>query len=164
MLAVLIYFSAIVAANLSVAALGPWISPLNSFLFIGLDLSLRDHLHDSWSGGNLWARMLALIAFAGVVSYVLNPASAQIAMASVVAFVAAGVVDAVSYHLMRSRPYLQRSNASNASSALVDSVVFPALAFGAFLPHIVAMQFFAKVCGGFVWSIVLSSINAKRAA
>ena len=155
MLAVIVYCAAMVCANLSVAAFGPWISPLNAFLFIGLDLSLRDHFHDKWRGPGLWPRMFGLIVAAGAISYLLNPASAKIAAASVTAFVVAGAVDALVYQLLRDRPYMQRSNGSNAAGAAVDSLVFPAMAFGGFLPHIVALQFAAKVGGGFVWSLLL---------
>ena len=155
MIAVAVYFSAIVFANLSVAHFGSWFSPINSFLFIGLDLALRDRLHDDWQGRGLWPRMGLLIVGAGLVSYLLNPAAAHIAIASVVAFCAAGAVDAVVYHWLRNRPYLQRSNGSNVGGALADSILFPAIAFGAFLPHIVALQFAAKVGGGFIWSLWL---------
>ena len=41
------------------------------------------------------------------------------------------------------------------AGAAVDSVVFPALAFGAMLPLIVVGQFGAKVLGGAAWSLVL---------
>lgn len=158
MLAVIVYCAAMVGANLSVAAFGPWVSPINAFLLIGLDLSLRDHLHDRWSGSGLWPRMLALIAVAGAISYALNPAAGKIAVASVTAFIAAGLVDAVVYHALRGRPYLQRSNGSNVAAAAVDSLVFPTMAFGGFLPHIVALQFAAKVAGGFVWSLLIRRV------
>lgn len=157
MFSVLIYFAAITAANLLVAALGPWVSVFNSFVFIGLDLALRDSLHERWRGPLPWPRMLALIVGAGLVSYWLNPAAGKIAVASVVAFCAAGLVDAIVYHVMRGRPYLQRSSASNAAGAMADSLIFPAIAFGGWLPAIVAMQFAAKVAGGAVfWAWVLS--------
>lgn len=156
MTSVSIYFAAIVAANLLVATFGPWFSVVNSLVFIGLDLALRDSLHERWRGPMLWPRMLALIVGAGVVSYALNPAAGRIALASLVAFCVAGLVDAAVYHVMRSRPYLQRSNASNAAGALADSLIFPAIAFGGWLPAIVAMQFAAKVFGGAVWAWLFS--------
>jgi hypothetical protein len=37
----------------------------------------------------------------------------------------------------------------------VDSLLFPTIAFGALMPHIVAMQFVAKVAGGAVWTWLL---------
>lgn len=162
MLAVLTYLSAIIGANLSIAAFGPWVSPINAFVLIGLDLALRDHLHDRWSGDRLWLRMLALIAAAGLVSYLLNPAAGRIAMASVAAFCAAGLVDAVAYHVMRGSSYLVRSNGSNAAGALTDSLIFPALAFGYWLPEIVALQFAAKVAGGAIWAGTIWHIMKQR--
>jgi hypothetical protein len=159
--ACLIYIAAMTAANLSVAAFGPWISPLNSFFLIGLDLSLRDRLHDSWRGRGLWPRMGALILVAAGCSYALNPAAGRIAFASFAAFAIAGLIDAIAYHLLRARPYLQRVNGSNVAGAAADSFLFPTLAFGAFLPHIVALQFAAKFAGGFVWSLILRRMPVR---
>jgi hypothetical protein len=154
--ACLVYIGAIVGANLSIAAFGPWVSPINSFVLIGLDLTLRDRLHDTWGGKNLWPKMFALIVVAGLVSYVFNPAAGRIAIASSVSFILAGLVDAGVYHWLRSRAktsdYMIRVNGSNAAGALVDSFVFPTMAFGVFMPVIVAMQFAAKLGGGYVWS------------
>jgi len=39
--ACLVYVFAMIGANLSVAAFGPWVSPINAFVLIGLDLTLR---------------------------------------------------------------------------------------------------------------------------
>jgi uncharacterized PurR-regulated membrane protein YhhQ (DUF165 family) len=155
------YVAAMVLANLSIAAFGPWISPLNSFLFIGLDLTLRDKLHDLWGESRLelFGKMGLLIVVAAFISYGINPASANIAKASFFAFFAAAVVDTLAYHLLRKRGYMTRTNGSNVAGALTDSLLFPTLAFGSFLPHIVAMQFFAKVGGGYVWSLLLRRIS-----
>lgn len=161
MLAIALYIAAIVAANLTVAALGPWVSPINAFLLIGLDLALRDRLHERWQGKGLWPRMLGLIALAGLVSWWLNPAAGRIAIASVTAFCAAGLVDALVYQSLKGRPFLQRSNGSNIAAALVDSLVFPTLAFGALLPGIVALQFAAKSAGGAIWSYLLWRLSRR---
>lgn len=162
-LACLIYVAAIVVANLTVAFYGPWVSPINSFLLIGLDLSLRDRLHDSWGGRNLWPRMFALIAAAGLVSYALNPAAGRIAVASCVAFIVAGLVDAAVYHRMRKSArwggYMARVNGSNAAGALADSILFPTLAFGVLMPAVVAAQFLAKLGGGYVWALMLRRLS-----
>lgn len=162
MIAVSIYFAAIVAANLSIAHFGPWVSPINSFLLIGLDMTLRDHLHDRWRGAGLWPRMLGLIGGAGLVSYLLNPAAGIIAIASVAAFCVAAIVDAVVYHAMRQRVFLARSNSSNAAGAAADSLLFPTIAFGALMPDIVLMQFVGKVGGGFAWSLIINWMRYKK--
>lgn len=150
--AVFAYIAAIVAANLSVAAFGPVVAPINAFLLIGLDLSLRDKLHDRWAGPMLWHKMFWMIVVGGAISWALNPAAGKIALASSAAFIISGLADAGTYHLLRGRSYLQRSNGSNAVGALADSLAFPTIAFGGFLPGIVAMQFAAKVAGGAVWA------------
>lgn len=156
MIYVLMYLGAILAANLLVARFGPAATVLNAFLFIGLDLTARDRLHDTWRGRHLWLKMAALIASGAALSYLLNREAGQIALASLVAFAAAGVTDAVAYHLLRGRSRWQRINGSNIPAALVDSLVFPTLAFGAFLPVIVIGQFAAKVAGGALWSVIIS--------
>lgn len=155
---ILIYLAAIVAANLSTAHFGPGASIINSFLFIGLVLSTRDRLHDAW-GRHVGRNMLLLIVAGGLISYALSGGAGRIALASVAAFALSETFDALTYHAVRRWPFLARSNTSNVAGAAVDSLVFPALAFGGFPLAIIAGQFIAKVAGGFVWSLIL---NARR--
>lgn len=155
-----IYTAAMVGANLSVAAFGPWVSPINSFVLIGLDLTLRDRLHDSLSGRpRFWLKMGAIIVGSALISYALNPASGRIAIASFIAFAIAGAADAIAYAALRKttrgQDYLFRVNGSNVAGAAVDSLIFPTIAFGAFMPAIVALQFAAKVGGGYIWALAL---------
>lgn len=150
-IAILIYAVAMTIANLTVSHFGPWISPLNAFVLIGLDLALRDWLHIRMRP---W-QMLALIVSAGLITFVLNPAAGKIAVASSVAFTAAAMVDWAAFSWLRGS-WLFRANGSNVAGAAVDSLIFPTLAFGGFMPHIVALQFVAKVAGGAIWASLLS--------
>jgi hypothetical protein len=173
------YLGAIVAANLLVATYGPAVVVVNAFVFIGLDLTCRDKLHDAWRNDQLALKMGIVIFAGGVISYALNRDAGQIAIASTAAFVGASLVDGVVYQLMtRARdvripeyPYwrprwsrLECINGSNVVGAAVDSLVFPTLAFGVLLPVIVLGQFVAKVAGGFVWSVILAVPVRRRAA
>lgn len=152
-----VYLLAIVAANLLVVAFGPSVTVVNAFLFIGLDLTTRDTLHEHWQGRRLWLNMAALIVAGSAISYLLNRDALPIAVASCVAFGAAALVDTLAYHLLGRYAKLVRVNGSNVLSAAVDSLIFPALAFGLpLLWWIVAGQFVAKVAGGFVWSLILN--------
>ena len=157
-LLVALYLGAIVAANLTIAHFGPVAAPLVGFVFIGLNLATRDRLHDLW-GHRVVQNMGLLIAAGGLLSYALNAGAGRVALASVLAFALSESADALLYHARRHRPYLERSNTSNLLGAAVDSVAFPVLAFGGFPLAILAMQFFAKVLGGLVWSLVL---NVRR--
>ena len=149
--AIVIYALAMTAANLSIAHFGPWVSPINAFLFIGLDLALRDLLHQKLKA---W-QMGCLIAGTGVITYALNPAAGMIAIASAVAFTAAAVVD-WSVFFKAKGTWLSRANKSNVAGAAVDSLIFPTVAFGVLMPQIVAMQFVAKVAGGAFWAWLIS--------
>ena len=147
-----IYIAALVAANLLVAWLGVWFSLVNAFVLIGLDLSLRDKLHDLWEGEKLPIKMGGLIATASVVSYAINPATGMIAFASLAAFSLSMVVDAFVYQYLKDKEWMIRVNGSNIAGSAVDSVVFPTIAFGGLMLEIVALQFIAKVGGGYIWS------------
>lgn len=160
---VTLYLLAIVLANLSVAQFGPSISIVNAFLFIGLDLTARDKLHDTWHNNNLWPKMFALIAAGSILSWILNRNAGQIAFASFAAFASAATVDALIYQVLHKYPRWLRINGSNVPSAAVDSVVFPALAFGfPLLWPIMLGQFVAKVAGGFVWSLIIRWFDGRK--
>lgn len=146
-IAIAVYAAAMTLANLSVAAFGPSISPINAFVLIGLDLALRDWLHVRLK---VW-QMGSLIAATGALTYTLNPAAGQIAVASACAFTAAALVDWSAFARLRGS-WMFRANGSNVAGAAVDSLLFPTIAFGALMPHIVAMQFVAKVAGGALWA------------
>jgi len=148
--ALIAYAVAMIAANLLVATFGPSVTAINAFLLIGLDLTLRDWLHfrlKTWQMGGL-------IIGTGLITYVLNPASGMIAVASAVSFLAASIVD-WSIFVKTTGSWIKRANVSNTAGAAVDSLLFPTIAFGALMPEIVALQFVAKVSGGAVWSYVL---------
>lgn len=149
-LAGFLYIAAMLAANLIVAKLGPWASPIIAFFLIGFDLSMRDWLHIRLRA---W-QMIGLLGVAGVLTYALNPAAGIVAVASAVAFTSAALADWATFARLRGS-WLFRANGSNVAGAAVDSLIFPTLAFGALIPHIVAMQFVAKVAGGAVWAYLL---------
>jgi hypothetical protein len=146
-----IYIAAMVTANMLVWWLGPWFSPINAFLLIGLDLTLRDVMHDRLTK---W-QMLAVVLAGGALTWLLNPSAAHIAIASATAFTLSAAADWMAYAALRPKPWLVRSNGSNVVGAAVDSIIFPTMAFGSFMPHIIALQFAAKVGGGAVWAWVL---------
>lgn len=145
------YVAAMLLANLLVSKFGPAISPVLAFFLIGFDLSMRDWLHIRLRA---W-QMVGLIGVAGALTYWLNPAAGMIAVASAISFTSAALVDWATFTRLRGS-WLFRANGSNVAGAAVDSLIFPTLAFGALMPHIVALQFFAKVSGGAMWAWALS--------
>lgn len=160
------YLAAIVIANLSIAHWGPQAAVYNAFLFIALDLTTRDKLHDLWRG-RLLRNMALLIATGSALSYLMGlwlgkgDFVGQIALASCIAFGAAAVADGLLYHLLRNRPWYERANQSNIAGAAVDSAVFIGLLamwtpIPGFTFTLAFTLFAAKVAGGVVWSFVLA--------
>lgn len=156
----IVFLAAIVTANLLTAAYGPAVSYINAALFIGLDLTTRDVLHDAW-GRHRWRNMALLIAAGGALSYALNANAGTVALASCLAFTAAATIDALVYAALRHREWLSRSNVSNVAGAAIDSLVFPTIAFGGVLWGVTAGQFAAKVAGGVVFSLLLRRIKDR---
>jgi uncharacterized PurR-regulated membrane protein YhhQ (DUF165 family) len=140
---------------LSAVWFGPWATPVNALLFIGLDLTARDSLHDAWKRRGLVWKMASLIVAGSLLTVALNRGAGRIALASCAAFALAAASDTLTYALLGNRMRLVRVNGSNAVSAAVDSVVFPWIAFGGFAPWVTLAQFGAKVVGGWLWSLVL---------
>ena len=84
MIFVFLYLAAIIIANLSIVYFGPSVAILTAFLFIGLDLTTRDYLHEQWAGQQLWLKMFALIATGSILSWMLNYNAGTVALASFV--------------------------------------------------------------------------------
>lgn len=153
---IVLYLAAVVAANLTVTWLGPVATIPNAFLLIGLVITTRDRLHEMWgSGATLKLRMAGLIAAGGALSWLLNADAARIALASTIAFAISEGADTLVYQALRERGWYTKVNGSNAVSAVLDSALFPTIAFGVFLPGVVLGQIAAKILGGAVWSRVL---------
>lgn len=167
-IAILIYAAAMTVANLSIAHFGPWVSPINAFVLIGLDLSLRDWLHvrlKTW-------QMLALIGASGALTYALNDASRHIVIASAAAFTLAALVDWQAFSRL-SGSWLRRSLGSNVVGAVVDTAVFSSLAFVLLAPNpkpldvvaqIAGLQLLAKVAGGSLWAWALARTAQVKTA
>lgn len=146
-----LYAAAIVCANLLVAKFGPSITPVNAFFLIGLDLALRNYLQLRMNR----YQMAAMILGTGCLSYAVNPATGMIAVASGIAFTLAALADWATFNTVTGK-WMVRNFAGNSVGAIVDSVVFPTIAFGSLMPAIVLAQFLAKVAGGTAWGYLIS--------
>lgn len=151
MFKIVVYLGSIVLANLLVNELGPDYTPHIALALIGLDLTLRDRLHDSWKT-KLKLKMGALILVGSLLSFIINKNTQQTAIASFVAFACAATLDAVMYSLLGQHSRRVRVNGSNIISAAADSVLFLVIAFGLPLPvSLILKQYIAKVGGGYIW-------------
>ena len=160
------YLGAIVVANLTLAEWGrehPEVVLYNAFILVAYDLVARDYLHSYWEGPQLVRNMAALIGAGSLLSLVAGywigsgPDVGRIALASCIAFGAAGVTDALVYTRMISYGWLERINGSNIASATVDSFVFIALYPFGFDFTLAFTLAAVKIAGGVTWSLVLKT-------
>ncbi len=141
------YILTIFAANLAITALG--IVPVGFGLmapagvyFAGLAFSLRDALQETL--GRRW--VIAAILIGALVSAGL---SAQLALASGLAFLVSELADFIVYTPLRQRNWLGAVTASNIVGAIVDSALFLWLAFG-------SLEFLAGQIVGKLWMTALA--------
>jgi uncharacterized PurR-regulated membrane protein YhhQ (DUF165 family) len=157
------YLAAIIAANLTIAHFGASATAVVAFVFIAFDITVRDSLHEQWYGRGLQWKMPLLILVGAVVSFALNTAALPIAVASFVAFIAAGATDTAVYQWVHKAQWFHKVNISNVASAVVDTLVFVVLAFGfPVLWHVVLWQIVAKIAGGLGWSILLKKKGTRQ--
>ena len=153
---VAMYLGAIVLANVTFGVWGMAVEPWNSMMLIGLDLTSRDRLHEAWGRRGLVWKMGALILAGSAISALFGivlEGVVRVAIASAAAFATTAIVDAVLFGILRRR--WLRVNGSNAVSALVDSAVFPTVAFGVVDWELVAYFAAVKFVGGAFWWLVL---------
>jgi len=101
-----------------------------------------------------------MIIGTGLLSYLVNPAAGMIALASGVAFTLAALADWATFNTVQGQ-WMKRNLAGNSVGALIDSIVFPTIAFGSLMPLIVLAQFAAKVLGGSMWGYLLQPKETK---
>lgn len=69
---VFLYLSAIVIANWVISTFGPDWSIVTAFSFIGLNITVRDYLHEVWRGKQLKRNMALLITAGAIASILFN--------------------------------------------------------------------------------------------
>jgi queuosine precursor transporter len=153
---IVFYVLTVVLANFTTLWLGPSMTIVNAFFLIGLNLVLRDILHYRLTA----VQMIGLVGFTGAISFALNPDTGRIAVASLVAFSVSTTADWLVFAKTKGS-WFSRSNKSNTVGAIIDSLVFPTIAFGNLMPAIIIGQFAAKAFGGFVWSAILKAPMSK---
>lgn len=128
------------------------------FIFIGFDLTCRDYLHEVWNEDNLWLKMLILIGFASILTAIVNIKAFNIAIASFLAFISAGIIDTLVYDSFIDRKWAVKVNSSNICSSFTDSFLFISIAFGSIMPFLIFLQFLVKAFGGLIWSPIIKRL------
>lgn len=146
---VALYLVSVVAANVTVS-LWQWMAYINSIVFIGLDLTLKDkfQLHLTW-----W-QILSIVSAGGILTFILNASFMSIAIASTVALIGAFSVDALVFQLFKQNIWY-RVMLSNIFGAFADSLLFALLAPFSFTWVFVLTMTALKIIGGAISGYIL---------
>lgn len=153
---VLVYILSVVLANLSASYFGIWVTPINAFFLIGLEITVRDLLHERINH----IQLVGIVLVAGILSYLINIGAQNIAIASFIAVTVSCMLDYFVFRRVKGS-WLKKSNSSNVVSSVADSLIFPTIAFGTFNLSVVLLQFFLKLFGGFLWSLLINKLRNK---
>lgn len=140
-------------ANLAVVTFGVWITPFNALVIIGAEIVIRDRIQYKYG----FAYSIFSCLAAGVVTVLITPSSLKIAIASVASIVIAGIVAGIAFKL-REGSFYKKSFSANIFAAAADSLVFPLVAFGAFMPYVTMAQFCAKTLGASIILLIMRKI------
>jgi uncharacterized PurR-regulated membrane protein YhhQ (DUF165 family) len=101
-------------------------------------------------------KMGLLIGAGSVLSWLLNRNAGRIALASFAAFAVSATGDAIAYAKWNHLEQWRRVSISNLVGAVLDSILFPLIAWGWPVDvTIVYGQMAAKVTGALVWALIL---------
>lgn len=155
------YLLAIVVANLSVAHFGQIALVFTGLVLIPFDFVTRDLLHDRWKFRDLYKRIGLLILSGAIITTILNADAINVAFASVVAFSAGTLCNTFLYSKMYHLDRVLRMTRSNAVTSVIDSTVFPLLAFGFIDIRITIAQILFKTAGAYAWALVVRRLRIR---
>lgn len=142
------YILAVAVTTAISGALGPLASVIDSFFGIGLIIVVRNRLHDLWEPHAI-GRLILLIAMGTIGSLSVNISHPRIGVASGVAFFMANLAAMLTWP--------RNKRLAIALFAIVDSLVFPPIAFGKFTWWVVGGQIISKITGAAMWTSILKA-------
>lgn len=150
-----VFLAAIAIANIAVHRYGQVALVFTAAILMPMDFLARDILHHRWEqSGSVVMPMSLLIAIGALLTIALNPTALYVAIASALAFTVSAAGNTAVYAATKGRNRFVRMNASNGVAAVVDSVVFPLMAFGSLDPGLSIAQAVIKSAGGLAMSLI----------
>lgn len=141
-----------IIANLTVTYFGIIAVYINAAVTIPADMFLRDKIHEKWHNTSyFWVKFVALFLVGGILSFLLNRNSYNVAIASFLAFFVSNLIDTFIYNIYFKRTMLFKMNVSNLFSSILDAVIFITIVFG-FRLDLIFVQFALKFVSGTIFS------------
>jgi len=150
-----IYLTAFVLSNLIVLYFGAVGLIFTALFLIPFDFVMRCLFHETWKGFELIVKMMLLVIAAGVITYLINYQSKEIAIASIIGFTGAQITAGMFYQLALNKNFFVKVNGSDAVGIMFDSIAFQLFAFGVIDWKVFVSQFALKIVGGLFWYYVI---------
>jgi uncharacterized PurR-regulated membrane protein YhhQ (DUF165 family) len=112
---------------------------------------MRCFFHEQWKGVELVTKLGLLVCTSSLLTYLINQSAQNIAIASVVGFIASQIFSSIFYQSFIEKSYFIKVNGSDAVGIIVDSILFQVIAFGYLTVGITISQILLKLLGGFFW-------------
>lgn len=147
------YLLAVTITTAISGALGPLASVIDSLPGIGLVIVIRNQLHEQWRPQACrWLTILVLMGTAG--SLAANATHPRVALASGTAFLAATLAASILWN--------HHHRLSVVAFAVIDSLIFPWIAFGSFIVWVTTGQIAAKILGAIIWTLIFAAGSARH--
>lgn len=154
---VVIYLLSFVCANLVVKHFGAYGLIFSSFFLIPFDFVSRCLLQEKWKGLKLIINLACLTIAAGLITYLINSKTKNIAIASVVGFAVAQTLSSIWYQYYKNKAssWFFKVNGSDLIAIVADSIIFQSIAFHTLIPQVTIGQVVIKFLGGLLWYLIL---------
>jgi hypothetical protein len=148
---IIIYLLAIILSNYIAYCLGQNGLIITAFILIPFDYIIRTIFQEKWKGKNLIIRIIILIFLGGLITFIINYNTINIAIGSLSAFIIANILASIFYQLNIKKKYIYKVNISDFIAIIADSFIFQYLAFNNISLKIMISQISIKIIGGLFW-------------
>lgn len=132
---------------------GAWIVPFTTCVCVAANMMLRDRV---FCDRGLKFSM-AIAAIAGLCTFILNSDALTVAIASFVAVVTGSFVSGLVFELLKNKLVIEKARPiANTCSAVSDSLLYPTIAFMAFLPVISMEMFVSKFLSVLFYTFIIN--------
>ena len=146
------YVAIFTIVNLIVYYCGAWVIPITTSVCVAANMMLRDRV---FCGKGL--KFSAAAAAAGLCTFAINHGALTVAIASFTAVVVGAFVAGWAFKLLKNKVAIEKARPiANTCSAVTDSILYPTIAFMAFLPFVSVEMFASKFLSVLFYTFIIN--------
>lgn len=147
------YVTIFTIVNLIVYYCGAWVIPITTSVCVAANMMLRDRV---FCGKGL-KFSAAIAAAAGLCTFAINHGALTVAIASFTTVVVGAFVAGGAFKLLKNKVAIEKARPiANTCSAVTDSILYPMIAFMAFLPFVSVEMFASKFLSVLFYTFIIN--------